>query len=88
MFKLSIVKEINSLILLIGRRGFKMDRRPRTWCEPFDFKEGDPFTVASFSRQLKRAPIPPYPDRIPPTIPGHVSWHFWFPLFLSRRNAC
>jgi hypothetical protein len=58
--------------------GFKMDRRPKTWSEPFTFRKGDPFTVIAFSRKLERPTIPPYPNVVPPIVPGHISWHFWY----------
>ena len=59
-------------------QGFKFDRRPLTWCDPLIFRQGDSFVVTSTSRKLTQPPIPPFPDRIPDTIPGHVSWHFWY----------
>lgn len=59
-------------------KDFKFDRRPLTWCDDLSFEEGDEFVVISTSRKLTEAPIPPFPNRIPPTIPGHVSWHFWY----------
>ena len=57
---------------------YQVDRRPKTWCEPWKFREGDAFTVTGFSRHLKSAPKPDKPGFIPAFIPGHISWHMWW----------
>lgn len=59
-------------------REFSFDRRPKTYCEPWSFREGDTFLVTGFSRKLLVPPKPDKPDYIPPWIPGHVTWGFWY----------
>jgi len=57
---------------------YSFDRRPKTWCEPWKFREGDAFTVTGFSRHLTRPNKPDTPGKIPANIPGHISWHMWW----------
>ena len=57
---------------------YSFDRRPKTWCEPWTFREGDAFTVTGFSRHLTRPNKPDTPGKIPAFIPGHISWHMWW----------
>jgi len=57
---------------------YQVDRRPKTFCEPWKFREGDAFTVTGFSRHITDPVKPDQPGYIPAFIPGHISWHMWW----------
>jgi len=57
---------------------YPFDRRPKTWCEPWKFREGDAFTVTGFSRHFTRPNKPDTPGYIPAVVLGHISWHMWW----------
>ena len=61
-----------------GEPKYHVDRRPKTHCTPWKFREGDAFTVTGFSRHLTEPTKPDQPGYVPAFIPGHISWHMWW----------
>lgn len=61
-----------------GKPKYHVDRRPKTHCKPWKFREGDAFTVTGFSRHLTEPTKPDQPGYVPAFIPGHISWHMWW----------
>lgn len=71
-----IVCEVNQSYDVID--GYIWDRRAKAGCNPWEFKEGDQFTVIGFNGLapgLKSAG-PHMPNQLPTHIPVHLSW-FW-----------
>jgi len=61
-----------------GEPKYHVDRRPKTHCTPWKFREGDAFTVTGFSRHLTEPTKPDQRGYVPAFIPGHISWHMWW----------
>lgn len=57
---------------------YGFDRRPPTYCEPWQFKKGDSFVVVGMTKKVDRPTTPSNPHHIPEFIPGHISWHLWY----------
>lgn len=58
---------------------YQFDRRPFTYCKPWDFEKGDEWvSIGTFPRVTW--PVLPVKssDDIPEFYPGHISWHFWY----------
>jgi hypothetical protein len=52
---------------------YHFDRRAPTWCDIWDFKSGDTFTLVGFNEYVGGPPGPHMPDSIPHVIPQHFS---------------
>merc|ERR1712039_666937 len=57
---------------------YKFDRRSPTWCDTWDFKVGDPFTLIGFNDYVGGPPGPHMPDSIPPWLPAHITTGLFF----------
>lgn len=58
--------------------GFAFDRRPKVCCKPWNFKEGDVFTVVSFYDYNASMVDIHAPKRHPPLYPMHVGMFFHY----------
>jgi hypothetical protein len=54
--------------------GYNYDRREPTCCVPWDFSEGEIFTVVGFNKVVRE----PTRGPLPPTYPGHIGWWISF----------
>ena len=53
--------------------GYDYDRRPAVFCDDWELRRGDQFTVVGFNRR-QVAPPGPHVDFIPAYLPGHLHW--------------
>lgn len=56
--------------------GYDWDRKEPTCCVPWDFNEGQIFTVLAFNSKYKS--VLPNTKKVPPTFPGHVGYWISF----------
>merc|ERR1719356_1586291 len=57
---------------------FYFDRRGPTWCDAWNFKAGDPFTMVGFN-EYRGGPLGPHmPHDIPRTIPAHITLFLYY----------
>jgi hypothetical protein len=57
---------------------YGFDRRPKTYCEAWQFKKGESFVVVGLTKKLTHPVTPSNPNHVPEFIPGHISWHLWY----------